>query len=326
MTDTPDPIDEKASRDATDWLLLLQEEPDDPDVRRRFDAWRNASPAHDAAWAVTRHTADAIAAAPPAHAARWLPAAAGGRNDTRTARRRPGLRVAALAAAACLAIVFVPDLARHLLADVVTGTAEVRTMRLDDGSTIVLAPNSAVTVRYRARERRVDLLAGEAFFEVTRDPARPFAVVARDVQTTVLGTAFNVLREDGGVTVSLAHGGVRVGHAAASPPVSEALTTGQVVRVGWAGEVARASKPPSQIAAWRRGRLIARDQPMAAVVDRLRRYYRGTIIVTDRALADRPVTGVYNLADPVDALHAIARAHAATVRQITPWVLVISGS
>ena len=343
MTDTPDPIDEKASRDATDWLLLLQEEPDDPDVRRRFDAWRNASPAHDAAWAATRHTADAIAAAPPAYAARWLPAAAGRRTEdaashaarptpaanarrigARGARRRPGLRVAALAAAACLVVVLAPDLALHLRADVVTGTAEVRTIRLDDGSTVVLAPDSAVTVRYRARERRVDLLAGEAFFEVARDAARPFAVVARDVQTTVLGTAFNVLREDGAVTVSLAHGRVHVGHDAASPPVSEALAAGQIVQVGRAGEVVRGSAPPSQIAAWRRGQLIAQDQPMAAVVDRLRRYYGGTIILTDRALADRPVTGVYNLADPVDALRGIAGAHAATVRRITPWVLLIS--
>ena len=39
MADNPESTQEKASREATDWLLLLQEEPNDPTLLRRFDEW-----------------------------------------------------------------------------------------------------------------------------------------------------------------------------------------------------------------------------------------------------------------------------------------------
>ena len=64
---------------------------------------------------------------------------------------------------------------------------------------------------------------------------------------------------------------------------------------------------------------------MRDVVDRLRPYFRGTIILAPSAPAGRSVTGVYNLADPVAALRGIARAQGATVSRITPWILLVSG-
>ena len=65
---------------------------------------------------------------------------------------------------------------------------------------------------------------------------------------------------------------------------------------------------------------------MGTVIDGLRRYYAGRIIITDDTLATRTVTGVYNLADPLAALRGIARAQNAVVRQVTPWVLLVSAS
>ena len=112
----------------------------------------------------------------------------------------------------------------------------------------------------------------------------------------------------------------------AVPPVAETLTAGQSVRVSWAGRAERSDGPVDRIAAWRRDQLIARDEPLGAVVDGLRRYYAGKIIVADGVLAAQPVTGVYNLADPVEALRGIARAQNAVVRRITPWVVIVSAS
>ena len=342
MTEETEPSRETASKQATNWLILLQEEPDDPEILQRFDAWLAESPAHEAAWAATQHAADVIGATPPAYADRWQPyvargdgreAAARAAASTQTPgpdyaarpRRRRLLQAASLALAACLAILFFPPLTLHLQADYSTGTGEMQTVRLSDGSTLILAPDSAIAVDFSARQRHVNLLAGEAFFDVTSDRERPFRVSAREVRATVLGTMFNVLREDEGATVALREGRVRVDHDTASPPVSETLEAGDYVRVSWTGDVFRGNRPPDQVAAWLRGQLIAHDQPMSAVVDRLRRYYDGAIIVADGSLDDRSVTGVYNLSDPVEALRGIAHAHGATVLQLTPWVLLISG-
>lgn len=326
MAIEPDPIDEQASRESTDWLILLQEEPDDPELRRAFDDWLCRTPANAAAWARTQQVSGLIAATVPAHAdRRSAPAAARPPAPAVPTRRRRGLRLAAVALAACLALFLLPGALRHLEADYITGTGEIRTVRLDDGSTVVMAPDSAIAVAYRGAERGVRLLAGEAFFEVAPDAGRPFRVAVRGVDTTVLGTGFDVRRGNEGATVAVQHGVVRVDYEAASPPVSERLEAGQSVRVSWSGRAERGQAAATAIASWRQRQLIAQDQPMHRVVDRLRPYYAGTIILADGALADRPVTGVYNLADPVDALRAIARPHGGTVRRITPWILVVSG-
>ena len=345
MTGKTDPIRKQASKEATDWLILLKDDPDDAGLRRAFEAWRRKNAVNAAAWDAMQQASDAMDKATPVHADRWQPSLADLRGEThgdgtdgaepalpsngrRTAGRigrRQAIRFGGIAAAACLlALVAGPDVWLDLRADYATGTAETRTIRLPDDSTVTLAPESAIAVAYAPGERRIRLLAGEAFFEAATNPERPFRVAARIVDVTVLGTAFDVRRGDAGARVSVEQGVVRVDHAAAAPPVT--LTAGQSVRVSWGGLAERSDAPLDQIAAWRRNRLIARDEPLGAVVDELRRYYSGRIIVTDEALAARPVTGVYNLADPVAALRGVARAQNAVVRRVTPWLIFVSAS
>jgi len=344
-----DSIQKQASKEATDWLILLKDDPDDAELHDAFENWLQQSPVNAAAWDAMQKASKAMDQATPVHADQWQPMLAELRGETDHGPsaianlqrnnaggnrvfagrigRRQALTFGGIAAAACLmAVVVGPDLLRDLGSDYATGTAETRTVQLPDDSTITLAPESAVTVDYRPGERQIRLLAGEAFFEVAPNPERPFRVAVETVDVTVLGTAFNVRRGADESDVSVARGVVRVGNATADPPVTETLTAGQSVRVTWAGGVERSEIPAERIAAWRRNQLIARDEPLGIVIDQLRRYYTGKIIVTDNALAARPVTGVYNLADPVEALRGIARAHNAVVRRITPWVVFVSGS
>src|SRR3546814_17782156 len=59
-------------------------------------------------------------------------------------------------------------------------------------------------------ERRVDLVAGRAFFRVAPDPSRPFIVNAGGKSVRAIGTAFEVSFEHGNMVVTLAEGKVRV--------------------------------------------------------------------------------------------------------------------
>jgi transmembrane sensor len=311
----------RASREATDWFLLLQEEPDDADLRRRFEAWRAADPLRASAWAATERTAAIMAKVPPLEAPRHAaPAAAGSARRT----RRRWMMAGAVAIAACLGFLVLPSLVLQLRADHATGAAEVRSVPLQDGSTLVLAPGSAVQVVYSAGERRVALLAGEAFFTVQHE-SRPFRVVTEGIETTDIGTEFDVRRGEEGATVAVQTGSVRVDYPSVASAVSELVEAGQSLSVSWAGAARRGELAATQVGAWRRRQLIAQDQPMGEVIDRLRPYFSGTILVMDGALARRPVTGVYNLAAPADALRGIAEACGATVREITPWLLVVTG-
>jgi transmembrane sensor len=287
-------------------------------LRRRFGAWLDASPDHAADWAQISRTADALARLPTPDTAAWERQ----RQKAPAARHRRPVFTAGAALAACLVLALVaPSLALRLQASAITATGEQRTLRLADGSTIHLGPESAVAVREDAGGRRVRLLKGEAFFEVTHDAARPFTVRAGDVTTTDLGTAFEVRLNSDGADVAVREGRVRV-EAAAATPVD--LGAGQAVRVA-NGRAEPATVTAEEVAAWTEGQIIAKNRPVAAVVDDLRPYLTGVILLRGDHLARQPVTGVYNVADPLAALRAVARAHGATVRQAAPYVWIVEG-
>jgi len=204
----------------------------------------------------------------------------------------------------------------------VAGAVE-RIHELADGSVVRLGPRSAIDVAITAGERRVRLLQGRAFFEVAPDAARPFRVVAGGVEATVLGTAFEVVHAAAGIDIAVREGRVRVAGPDNGPAPPEPLAAGQWLRVGPTG-AARGARPAAQIAAWLDGQLVVRDRPLGEVVEALEPWYGGVILLTDRELAGRRLTGVYNLSDPVGALQAIAAAHGAIVRRLSPWVLLVS--
>lgn len=328
MEGKPDPARKRASREATEWAILLRDDPDDRDLRQRFAAWRQASALNQAAWSATERASELAAEALPFYADEWRRS-----GDTvsewrpaRPAMRRPITRRLAaacvLAVAACIAFLAAPAVLLRLQADYVTATAELRSVDLQDGSAVTLAPGSAIVVSYEAAERRVRLLQGEAFFAVKPDPGRPFRVAARSVEASVLGTRFDVRLEAQAVVVAVQEGKVRVD----SPSTRAVLELGQAVRVSEAGEARRLEEAPNLVGGWQQGWLYLQNRALGDAVDDIRRYFGGAIVVADGALLERPTTGVFNLADPEEALRGIAQAHGATVRRITPWLLVMSGS
>lgn len=237
-------------------------------------------------------------------------------------RRRPRMAVAVAALAAGVALVVLFGGGAPSPADVATGVGETRRILLADGSTAVLAPQTALDIAVDADGRRVTLRHGTAFFEVKPDPARPFAVGAGAVRTTVLGTAFEVGRDGDAVRVAVEHGRVRVDGADAA---AVTLSAGQAVRIGADGTGTAETLPPALVATWRGGRLAVRDQPVGAVVDQLAPYFDGWIVVADAALARQTVTGLYDLSDAAAAVEAVAGAHGAAVYRISPWLLVLRG-
>lgn len=334
MQATTDPARQRASREATEWLIVLREEPEDHALRQRFEAWRDASPLNASAWETTARVTDLAGAVAPVHADKWQPFVTQRRREAQPqprrardglfdwAKRRWALAGLGAVAAAAVAIAVVPAVVLHFQADHLTATAELRSFDLDDGSTVTLAASSAIAVTFKSGERQVRLIAGEAFFQVKPDALRPFVVESDSVRTTVLGTSFDVRRDSDGVAVGVEEGIVQVASTVSGK--AERLTAGDVVRVDWNGRAQRAKEAPQLVAGWRNGQLLAQDRSLQDAVDQLRRYYDGSIILTDASLGTRRITGVYNLADPEEALRGIARAHGAKVRRVTPWLLVVS--
>jgi len=95
-------------------------------------------------------------------------------------------------------------------------TKSIRRQVLSDGSVVWLQPKTSIRYpkQFYGKLREVRL-KGEAFFEVTKDPAHPFIVYSREVVTKVLGTSFNIKAFDNmpSIEVAVVTGKVTVGIA-----------------------------------------------------------------------------------------------------------------
>ncbi|HEY0176852.1 MAG TPA: FecR domain-containing protein [Pedobacter sp.] len=106
---------------------------------------------------------------------------------------------------------------------------------LKDGTTVFLNSESSVAVSSRFGEGKREVkLTGEAFFHVHHDASRPFIIHSGKLQTTVLGTSFDIRAypEDEQMKVSVATGKVRVektGSSAAPALYAKALTHNQAL-------------------------------------------------------------------------------------------------
>ena len=78
------------------------------------------------------------------------------------------------------------------------------------------------------------------------------------------------------------------------------------------------------MAAWRQGSLILEDRSFAAAAAEVERYLPARIVIADKPLSRRPLTGVFDLRDPEKGLDAMAAVLDARIRHVTPWLIVVS--
>lgn len=317
MTSATDDGDALRS-EAVDWLMRVQAMPDDAALRADLEAWldvsedrRRAYRSVERVWTLT----GAVPAAAPPSPAKVV-------ELPRTRRIRRAWGIAATALAACVALYFLPALKLRMQADHLTGVAELREITLEDGSVVSLDAGSAIALRYTAARREVALLAGQAFFQVVSAADHPFVVVAGDVTVTVTGTAFDVRTWKDGAVVAVQSGAVQV--ATSRGGQTATLKRGERLAIAGSGPFARSEVGPDDIASWRQHRLVVDGDLLSDVIEELDRHHAGIIVLRDRALASRRVTGVFDLRRPFEALQAIARSQRASVTEITPYVFVVS--
>ena len=76
---------------------------------------------------------------------------------------------------------------------ITTKNGEKRTIAIPDGSQLTLNAGTTIHVYHDfSKERRVDLVDGEVFFNVQRNPQKPFRIGSHELTISVLGTSFNV--------------------------------------------------------------------------------------------------------------------------------------
>jgi len=177
-----------------------------------------------------------------------------------------------------------------------TAVGALQSVSLSDGSVATLSSDSRILVTLSRNERHIELQKGEAFFQVAKDPGRPFVVAAFNHRTIAVGTRFAVRRDDAGLRVVVTEGVVRL-----EPEQTQAgrrqpatlLPAGSVALASAAGILVRSG--PVDLAeeylSWRSGYLAFHDTPLSAATAEFNRYNTRQIVIDDPTIAAMRVGG-----------------------------------
>lgn len=152
-------------------------------------------------------------------------------------------------------------------------SGKIATVHLPDGTKVWL--NALTTLRYKKAftQNRALALDGEAYFEVSHDADHPFRVRAGGLETTVLGTSFNIKAygQDTVTRVSVLTGRVQVQTGSTLLAVLPPLMQLQFSRDHLLATTAKADT--AALMAWKRGRLQFDGETLAGIAASLERWY-----------------------------------------------------
>lgn len=220
-----------------------------------------------------------------------------------------------------------------------TDASEWRRFTLADGSVVSAGPRTRLSIQFDDTERVIQLPDGEALFQVAKDRNRPFFVNAGVAVVRAVGTEFGVSRKDGKVLVTVAEGSVSVSQVPRHSswfkrddnPIenvgarrSVAVSAGQQAAVPRAGPVTVQHVDVKTELAWAHGRLIFESG--TTVADAIEEFNKRNIVqitVKDSEIANQPVRGSFDAADPESFVQLLARGMHLSVVRDTPGILFL---
>lgn len=308
---------EALEQEALRWLSRITSGAATDADRDALVRWRAQSADHERAfqsalrlWKRLGHAAQAPLPAAPARSAR-------------PSSRRQFLKVGAIAAGvggvafSGAKLGFWPGL-DGMLADYSTAAGEQRRVALNEQVQIDLNTRSALSLNTGAGEANVTLSSGEAVFTVKPGAGR-LVVAAADGLVAAERAVFAVHRAGARVRIACLEGLIDVLEPARLRlrPLEHVVCSGKNL-----GSVSRADDADA-VDGWRRGLLVFRNEPLENVVSELNRYRKGLIVVATRSVAQRLVTGVFNLDRLDEALDHVREALSVPIYRLSPYFVVL---
>lgn len=288
-----DAIDEAAAQ----WVVRLADGRPGDALREGFEQWLARDSRHAPAFERIHGV--------------WTGAGAAGQQLRSRRRTRVAGLVLAVALVALPLTLFLRDPVYQ------TGRGEQEVVALDDGTRLTLNTDSRVTVNYEQGVRRVALNRGEVYFDVARNPDRPFVVNIDRDNVRVLGTSFLIRRDGEETQVTLVSGSVLVNHGGADALTRPPLTLSPGERVRWRqGAPNRIDRPKLESSlAWRRGELVLEQTLVADAVAEMNRYSRTPMVLNDAQVARARISGVFKTGDSETFAHTLARLYGLQVQR-----------
>jgi transmembrane sensor len=261
-----------------------------------FNEWLAASPSHrvayyrlNAAWQETGRLQALVGNTPPVPKRPEL--------SERQLRWRSLAAAVVLAVGVTLVVFKATNVPRGTHATVIGGMERVPMV---DGSRVTLNTNSQVSIALSEHERRVELKHGEAFFEVAKDPNRPFVVVAGDKRIIAVGTAFSVRHDGDDLKLIVSEGTVRMETPSKHIKPPGPLSAGSIVRARRDAMLVQkeAMADIERTLSWRNGVLTFRDTALSSAIAEFNRYNTRQIVIEDERVAALQIGGIFRATQP----------------------------
>lgn len=317
--------------EAAVWITVLHGPDRNRAMEDSFREWQQRSPAHREAFEKTTDVWEAI---PRSEGARKFMLEKELREADRPRGRSFSWRWAAPACLLVLAASGAMLVQWREQGVYATAVGESRSILLDDGSRMLMNTDTHLRVDFDAKRRTVEVRGGEAFFEVAKDPARPFVVRVGASEVIAVGTAFSVRfldgpKRDDALVVTLVEGQVNVrptvgGGGTLAPKDAVTLKPGDRLTLDYRPSTtthaveSRVDRPNLERAmAWKRNEISFQATPLVAAVDEINRYSRTQITLSkDMGLEQLDVSGVFKTGDSVAFANAVAMLHGLKVREV----------
>jgi transmembrane sensor len=321
--------------EAAVWIARLHGPSRTRQMEQEFRVWQASSPAHREAFERCTDVWQDIPRIGLATAYESLAVDRAAAPPTPKVRHETAWRwITASAVAGAVAVCVVLMLHWHGENDYRTNVGEQRLVVLEDGSRMLMNTDTRLHVDFTAAQRTVEVGSGEAFFEVAKDPRRPFVVRIAGSEVVAVGTAFSVRYAPGShaadeLAVTLVEGQVNVRPAdhravdALAPAKAVLMKTGgrllldRSSRGAAAPAAVHVDRPDvERVMAWKRSEAVFYETSLVDAVAEINRYNRTPIVLLDGlASADLRVSGLYRTSDSAGFANAVAALHGLSLRE-----------
>tara|TARA_R110002096_G_scaffold52556_22_gene137384 strand:+ start:4682 stop:5794 length:1113 start_codon:yes stop_codon:yes gene_type:complete len=211
-----------------------------------------------------------------------------------------------------------------------THTAEHRRIVLDDGSSVFLGAETRILSDYSPHQRHITLSSGEAYFDVAKDPDRPFIVDINGLEVRAIGTAFNIRKSPASIMVSVVEGTIGL-KSDDAPALTESvtaalpatLTVGEQISYAKADhKVNYAVTDTRDMLSWQSDVLFFRGETLQDVFYRLDRYTDETIILLDKDVGDLQFSGTVHRQNIDSWFDALSLAFPVNVTRVQGKILI----
>ena len=185
-------------------------------------------------------------------------------------------------------------------------------MELPDKSVVWL--NAGSTLRYSSnfgKENRQLFLEGEAYFEVTKNPSKPFVVTTEQASVKVLGTRFDVkaYSEDEQLNVTLLQGSIHLTTIYQPNRTLVLVPNQRAVIDKKENTVVIKEVKGEQSSVWTQGQMIFDEEVFGQIIRRLEREYNVIINVTKPQLVNVHFYGNFRHAQTIEEIFDIMTAN-----------------